>query len=576
MKRITIACCIAVIALSCSGGGGGGQTGVNDTTAPSVPMGLVATGVSSSQVGLTWGASTDDVAVAGYKVYRGGVYLTTVLTGTSTSDTGLSGNSQYCYSVSAIDAANNESGLSIQSCADTSPAAGSPSAPQNVAATSGVQSVTIQWDAVAGATSYHVYWSASPNVTNTTGTKIPNATSPYTHPNLAAGTYYYVVTAENAGGEGWESAEVSSPVNLIAFVTSVMGNGNLGSWADAGGQAGLAAGDAVCQARAIASNLTGTFKAWLSDSADDAYCRIHNLTGKKSANCGLAALPASAGPWVRRDGFPFGDRIDRMLDDGVVYAPIRYDETGTLVPNEFYFTNTSIDGALRSGYPTPCGDWTSDAAGSSAGGGITDHTTNNWTTYGSRSCSLAFRLACMQTDAGPALPAFAATGKKAFITSTMGNGNLSTWSGAGGNTGLAAGDAICQARATSAGLANAAAFKAWLSSSTTDAVSRIASDGPWVRLDGVRIANSKADLTDGQLFAPINVSQNGYYLGNYGVWTGSDETGTGSANNCSNWTSNLSTVTGVRGIAGNAGSGWSSGSSPACNNTIYRLYCLED
>ena len=34
-----------------------------------------------------------------------------------------------------------------------------------------------------------------------------------------------------------------------AFVTSTAGNGNLSTWADAGGQAGLAAADAICQAR---------------------------------------------------------------------------------------------------------------------------------------------------------------------------------------------------------------------------------------------------------------------------------------------------------------------------------------
>ncbi|HEX7318727.1 MAG TPA: hypothetical protein VF399_00005, partial [bacterium] len=54
---------------------------------------------------------------------------------------------------------------------------------------------------------------------------------------------------------------------------------------------------------------------------DDAYCRVHNLTGKKSANCGQPALPASAGPWVRMDGFPFGGPIDNILSpNGIVYV----------------------------------------------------------------------------------------------------------------------------------------------------------------------------------------------------------------------------------------------------------------
>lgn len=40
-----------------------------DATPPSVPTGLVATAVSSSQVNLSWNPSTDNVAVAGYYVY---------------------------------------------------------------------------------------------------------------------------------------------------------------------------------------------------------------------------------------------------------------------------------------------------------------------------------------------------------------------------------------------------------------------------------------------------------------------------------------------------------------------------
>ncbi|MBI4689286.1 MAG: DUF1566 domain-containing protein [Nitrospirae bacterium] len=91
---------------------------ITDTTAPSVPTGLTATAVSTSQINLSWTASTDDVGVAGYKVYRNGTYLKTATT-TSASDTGLSPSTNYCYSVSAYDAAWNESGQSSQACATT-------------------------------------------------------------------------------------------------------------------------------------------------------------------------------------------------------------------------------------------------------------------------------------------------------------------------------------------------------------------------------------------------------------------------------------------------------------------------
>jgi len=83
--------------------------------------------------------------------------------------------------------------------------------PTNVSATPGDGQVTISWDTVSGATSYNIYWAKSAGVSKSTGTKISNASSPYTHTGLTNGTiYYYVVTAENSYGESDESSEVSA------------------------------------------------------------------------------------------------------------------------------------------------------------------------------------------------------------------------------------------------------------------------------------------------------------------------------------------------------------------------------
>jgi YVTN family beta-propeller protein len=94
---------------------------VIDTTEPTVPTGLTATDVSSSQINLSWTASTDNVAVTGYKIYRDGVLQPTTVKETSYSDMGLAASTLYCYTVSAIDAANNESAQSTQACATTPP-----------------------------------------------------------------------------------------------------------------------------------------------------------------------------------------------------------------------------------------------------------------------------------------------------------------------------------------------------------------------------------------------------------------------------------------------------------------------
>jgi poly(3-hydroxybutyrate) depolymerase len=79
-----------------------------DTTPPTVPLNLAGTAVSSSRINLAWIASTDNVAVTGYKIYRNGLKVGTSAI-TSYSDTGLSGSTAYNYTVSAYDATGNNS-----------------------------------------------------------------------------------------------------------------------------------------------------------------------------------------------------------------------------------------------------------------------------------------------------------------------------------------------------------------------------------------------------------------------------------------------------------------------------------
>ena len=72
VKYFTLFIALFAIAFSvgCGGSSGGGSASLGDTTAPTSPANLVATVVSSSQIDLSWNASTDNVAVTGYRVYR--------------------------------------------------------------------------------------------------------------------------------------------------------------------------------------------------------------------------------------------------------------------------------------------------------------------------------------------------------------------------------------------------------------------------------------------------------------------------------------------------------------------------
>lgn len=104
----------AIIASFTMLGSGGG-----DQTAPSIPTGLAATVVGSSQINLTWNASTDNVGVDHYTIYRDGAQIATT-GGTSYPSTGLSASTQYSYTVSAVDAAGNASAQSSAILATTS------------------------------------------------------------------------------------------------------------------------------------------------------------------------------------------------------------------------------------------------------------------------------------------------------------------------------------------------------------------------------------------------------------------------------------------------------------------------
>ena len=91
--------------VSTSGGGG------SDTQAPSAPSGLYSPSRTSSSVSLAWNASSDNIGVTGYDVYRGTTKVSTV-TGTTATVSGLSPSTSYAFTVKARDAAGSVSAAS--------------------------------------------------------------------------------------------------------------------------------------------------------------------------------------------------------------------------------------------------------------------------------------------------------------------------------------------------------------------------------------------------------------------------------------------------------------------------------
>lgn len=154
---------------------------------------------------------------------------------------------------------------------------------------------------------------------------------------------------------------------------------------------------------------------------------------------------------------------------------------------------------------------------------------------------------------------------RVFITSLTYSGNLGGLSGA---------DAKCQERANAANLGGA--WKAWLSSDTVSAESRLRQENTqFIRIDTAPIASDWNSLTRGQLQNPINITELRTANCTGWVWTNSTAKGEirqASRNSCVNWTSD--TDGGGTGDSTHADSGWTDYGASACN--IKRpLYCFE-
>ncbi len=192
---------------------------------PLAPGNLLAT-AGNAQASLTWSASS---GATSYNVKRaaidGGPYTPiAVSTSTAFTDTPLINGPTYYYVVSAANSAG-EGANSVQVSATPQTPVVPPSPPGNLTATAGNAQASLSWSASSGATSYNVK-RATTNGGPYTPIATPTATS-YTDTSASNGTtYYYVVSAVNAAGEGADSGQVgatpqsppppSPPGNLLA------------------------------------------------------------------------------------------------------------------------------------------------------------------------------------------------------------------------------------------------------------------------------------------------------------------------------------------------------------------------
>lgn len=169
---------------------------------PAVPTNLNAVAAGTDTINVTWnavsGASSYTLLVDGKEVKN----VTSPY-----KHTGLEKGSTHTYKVKASNSVG-DSDYSAEVKATTLSQIEKPAVPANVKATTdGKGGVSVTWDNASGATSYDVYVNGKDI--------IQNVTSPYTQPNLAAGTYTYAVRAVNAAGQSDWSTTVTVKIDQV-------------------------------------------------------------------------------------------------------------------------------------------------------------------------------------------------------------------------------------------------------------------------------------------------------------------------------------------------------------------------
>ena len=221
-----------------------------DTQVPTVPTGLSAQAISSSQINLSWTASTDNVGVTGYIIYRclGSNCTPTTQIATSTtnsySNTGLSASTTYTYRVSAYDAAGNVSSPSNSTSATTSSGGGGDTQTPTVSTGLSAQAIS--------SSQINLSWTASTDNVGVTGYSIyrdgalidTSATNSYSNTGLSASTTYtYTVSAYDAAGNVSSQSSSASATTASSVGSGTQAASSSGDSEISGGGCGFVKDD---------------------------------------------------------------------------------------------------------------------------------------------------------------------------------------------------------------------------------------------------------------------------------------------------------------------------------------------
>lgn len=238
-----------------------------DTTPPATPTNLFADAISAAQIDLRWGASSDG---RNYNVYRNGALLKSTFE-TSASDTGLDATTQYCYTVTALDGARNESAKSSVACATTQEDNVPPTAPgaPRVSSTS-IADISLEWSA-----STDDAWVKGYKIYRNGVFKQDVSTNYFTDNEVSQNTdYCYEFSAfDSAGNESTKSIKVCASTDWTPTVdilgSDVSSAGIYGPTSlalDSSGKAHIAYTDSATRELRYATNANGGWNSTLIDT----------------------------------------------------------------------------------------------------------------------------------------------------------------------------------------------------------------------------------------------------------------------------------------------------------------------
>ena len=153
----------------------------------------------------------------------------------------------------------------------------------------------------------------------------------------------------------------------LVFVSSNAIDGNEGS---------VAAMDAVCQARAVARNLAGTWRAWASQTNNSVAMRFTQATV----------------PYRLLDGSTIANNWNDLID-GTLAHPINVLDDGTVAATALQvWTGTMTNGDVS----TSCNGWTTNSPTVTGNIGRTNLADNGWTFFQDQFCNFSLRLYCFE------------------------------------------------------------------------------------------------------------------------------------------------------------------------------------